>query len=436
MTYWNRRVILGGLLALPMAHRVRAETGQAVDVVIVGAGAAGIAAARMLVAQGLRVVVLEARGRIGGRAVTDRTALGQPFDLGAHWLHVAHANPLVDVAWSLGLGLMLSDPADVRLFQMGNEAPAADLTAFKTAMARLERRAILPAMLGPDRAVADLVRDNDPWETIALTGPKIEMGAEAEDISLQDYSALATGDDQIVEGGYGGLVAALGAGLDVQSGAAVTGINWQVGGGVQVAGAFGVVAARAVIVTVPTSILADGTIRFDPALPPEVQSAFADLPMCAFEKVGFQLDRARPDLPEYAVVPQMLAKRQTHALHMSPDRRVATVIMVADTARTLAAEGQAAKVAFGEEVLRQVMGSQVRVERRLVTDWLGDPFALGAYSHARIGAAAARNVYGHALADRLWFAGEAAAGPHAGTVAGAWISGQQSARAVARQLAI
>lgn len=435
MAFWKRRAVLGGLLALPAVRRAIADGGVAMDVVIVGAGAAGIAAARDLAAKRLRVVVLEARGRIGGRAVTDATTLGQPFDLGAHWLHSADVNPLVEAARAMGLGLTASDPTGVRLFDRATEAPEADHDAFRRAAARLERRAFLPAMIGPDRALSELVSGKDPWELAAMAAPKIEMGAEADEISLHDYSALATGDDLVVQGGYGGLVAALGTGIDVRLNAAVTAIHWQADGGVRVEGAFGAVRARAVIVTVPTAILAAGTIRFTPELPQEVQTAFADLPMCAFEKVGFLLDRALPGLPEYAVVPRLLAEGRTHALHLSPDRRVATVIMAADTARALAAEGPTAMIAFGQEVLTQVIGSDVRVDGSLATHWLGDPLARGAYSHARIGRAGARTIYDGALADRLWFAGEAAAGPLAVTVAGAWTSGLRAAREAARRLA-
>ncbi len=422
------------MLALPMVSRVAAE--EAIDVVIVGAGAAGIAATRDLTARGLRVVVLEARQRIGGRALTDRATLGQPFDIGAHWLHNADANPLVEEARARGLALALSDPADVRLFDRASPLPEADHENLQRAAARIDRRSVWPSLFGDDRPMSALASPGDAWEKVALAVPMIEMGSEAEDISFHDYISLASGEDKVVDGGFGGLISALGADIDVRLSAAVTAIHWQEGGGVKVDGAFGSIRARAVIVTVPTSILAGGSIRFKPDLPIEVQTAFADLPMCAFEKIGFRLDRARPDLPEYAIVPKLLAEGRTHSLHMSPDRAVATVMVVGDTARALADEGRKARIAFGRQVLAEVMGSDVKVDASLTTNWLGDPLALGAYSHARIGASRAREVYDSALADRLWFAGEAASGPLAVTVGGAWLSGQRQASAVARQLGV
>jgi monoamine oxidase len=436
MDLWQRRQVMAAALAFPFAKAARADGVFDIDVAVVGAGAAGISAAKRLLAHRLRVVVLEARGRIGGRTMTDAATLGQPFDLGAHWLHVAHANPLVTEAQAMGLDLVPSDASNARLFDRAAMATEAEHTAFRQAAARLQRRAILPSLIGQDQPMSSLARTDDPWEMLALTAPMIEMGAEPKDISLHDYSALATGDDLVVEGGYGALIAALAAGIDVRLNAVVTMIRWQVGGGVQVEGPFGTIRARAVIVTVPTSILAGGTIRFSPDLPQDIQAAFADLPMCAFEKVGFALDRPYPDLPEYAVVPRLLADGRTHALHLSPDRQVATVITVADTARTLAAEGNIAKVAFGKNVLAEVIGSDVAVRRSLVTDWLGGPFAHGAYSHARIGATTARDVYQTVLAERIWFAGEAAAGPQAVTVGGAWISGRQTAEQIARLLRV
>ena len=84
--------------------------GQDFDVVIVGAGAAGIVACQRLAAAKLRVVALEARNRLGGRAWTAPTALGKPVDLGCEWLHSAEINPWSEIAVSLGFTLDKTPP--------------------------------------------------------------------------------------------------------------------------------------------------------------------------------------------------------------------------------------------------------------------------------------------------------------------------------------
>lgn len=99
----SRRGVVAGLgLGLAAPAIARAARPVDTDVVVIGAGAAGLAAARSLRRAGRRVIVLEARTRIGGRAFTDRTALGAPFDRGAHWLHSAEDNPFLAEARRLG----------------------------------------------------------------------------------------------------------------------------------------------------------------------------------------------------------------------------------------------------------------------------------------------------------------------------------------------
>lgn len=427
----NRRAVLTGLIAAPMA--LRAETLADVDVAVVGAGAAGIAAGRASAGLGLSAVILEARDRVGGRTHTVG-GLGQPFDLGAHWLHGAESNPLVPLARDRNLPLTDDSPEEVGLFADGARRPEADHEAFDIATRRMERRAILPSLFGPERPLAALGRPADPWGALALSIPAIEIAEEPERVSLKDYLALGTGTDLLVRGGFGALIVQLAEGLPIRLSQPVTQIDWQGAAGVTLSGRFGTLRARAAIVTVPTSLLAQGRLRFSPELPSEMQQAIADLPLGVFEKVGFRLSQPRPDLPAYAFATGPVAQGLTHAVHFSPDRQVATVLLTGDTARSLIAAGRDARIATARDLLADVAGSDTRVSATLTTDWHSDPLSLGAYTHRRIGAGGARETYASPLAERLWFAGEAAPGDHAVTVAGAWNSGLTAAKAIARQL--
>jgi monoamine oxidase len=435
MMLMTRRTTLLGLTAAATVRPVWGQTSAQVDVAIVGAGAAGIAAARALAGSGLSYVVLEARDRVGGRTWSV-DGLGQPFDMGGHWLHIAQSNPLVPLAKQLGLDLTPSDPDSVQLFEAGRPRPEADLDAFAQATAEMEQRAILPSPSGPDRPLSDLAPAPDPdrWAALALSVTCLQMAEEPERVSLQDYLALGSGPDLQVAGGYGGLVRSLSQGLNIRLSAPVSEIRWQEAGGVALSGPFGTLTARAVIVTLPTSLLAAGTVRFFPDLPDAMRQAVADLPMGVFEKVGFQLARPRPDLPEYAFPTGPVAQGLTSALHFSPDRSMVTVMLTGDTARDLLAAGTQARIDVARGLLADVAGSADIPTAVLTTDWLGDPLARGAYTHAKVGAKEARQIYAAPLEDRLWFAGEAAPGEHAVTVAGAWNSGTKAAEDIARAL--
>jgi monoamine oxidase len=136
------------------------------DLLIIGAGAAGIAAARAGLAAGRRVRVLEARNRVGGRALTETATLGAAFDLGATWLHSAERNPLVPLA--RGLGIALADSEALRqeiTYVGGRPAMPGELAAYDAAEAAFEpairARAALP---GPDIAAAEAAPHGGPWD--------------------------------------------------------------------------------------------------------------------------------------------------------------------------------------------------------------------------------------------------------------------------------
>lgn len=433
----TRRMTIVGLAAAALARPATARTASEVDVAIVGAGAAGISAARALAGTRFNYVVLEARDRVGGRTWTI-DGLGQPFDMGAHWLHVAQSNPLVPLAKELGLNLIPSDPDSVQLFKTGQPRSETDHKAFAAAIARMERRGILYSILyslfGPDRPLTVLAPDLDQWDKLALSVPAIEMAEEPDRVSLNDFLTGGSGPDLQVAGGFGGLISSLAQGLNFRLSAPVSEIRWQEAGGVALSGPFGTLTARAVIVTLPTSLLAANTVRFYPDLPDDKRQAVADLPLGVFEKVGFRLARPRPDLPEYAFPTGPVAQGLTCALHFSPDRSMATVMMTGDTARNLLAAGTRARIDVAQGLLADVAGTADMPTAVLTTDWLVDPLARGAYTHAKVGATDARRIYATPLEDRLWFAGEAAPGDHAVTVAGAWHSGKKAAEGIARIL--
>jgi monoamine oxidase len=420
-----------------------------VDVIVVGAGLAGLGAAAALRDAGRRAVVLEASSRIGGRAWTTHPPElgGVWFDMGAVWLHAAERNPLVSIAQELGDTLLRADELRrERTFVGTREATPAEYEDFAAAWPRFEATATRILHERPDASLADVAKavPNDPWAVTVETweGPII-CCVEADKYSLLDWQRNAlSGSNMVPQGGIGAFVARrLGAGLDIRLRTPATRIDWNgPGGRVTVHTPNGAMTAGAVIVTVSTGVLAANAVSFHPSLPAHVQSCIDALPMGLAMKVALRATGPdRLDLPLHCSVDRQVARsgEPTMIFQCWPHGRDYVQGWVGGaTSWVLAREGEAAAVDFTLGQLRAIFGA--RVDRlfaggaTLVTRWDADPWVRGAYAYVRPGDAEARTGLGRPLADgHLLFAGEACHDGFAGTVAGAWISGQNAARIAA-----
>ena len=421
------------------------------DVVVIGAGLAGLGAAHALRAAGRRCVVLEAAARIGGRAWTAHPPElgGVWFDMGAVWLHAAERNPLVPIAREAGEVLLRADELRrERSFIGTREATPAEYADYADAWPRFEAAAARVLHQHPGASLAEVARHlpGDPWAVSVETweGPVI-CCAEAQEFSLLDWQRNAlSGSNLVPQGGIGAFVARrLGEGLDIRLNTPVTRIRWNgPGGRVVVETPRGSVTGAAAIVTVSTGVLAAGAIGFDPPLPPHVQSCIHALPMGLAIKVALRASGPdRLDLPSHCSVDRQVARsgEPTMIFQCWPlGRDYVQGWAGGATAWALAREGEAAAVDFARGQLRAIFGA--RVDRlftggRLVTRWDADPLVRGAYAYVRPGDAAARGGLGRPVGEgHLLFAGEACHDGFAGTVAGAWISGQDAARIAARAI--
>jgi monoamine oxidase len=409
------------------------------DVLVIGAGCAGIAAARALAARGRSCLVLEGGARVGGRAFTESDSLGLPFDHGASWLHQAEENPLTPLARALGVPMLDHDALrDRRLFLRGGFADAAQRAAHAAAEEAFWA-AIEAASRdgGPDRPAADAAPQGGPWDaTVAHWEGAQICAAELHRMSLHDLAATALdGPNLITRIGIGGLVARLAEGVPVRCAARVERLRWGARG-VVAEGGFGAVAARAAIVTVSTGVLAAGGIAFDPPLPAATQAAIHDLPMGLLTKIAFPAKHpAAPDLPPFASVRRAVEGPQDRPMSfLSRLFHDPLLIGFCGGARAwdLLGDAPAMEAAARAEVAA-IFGprSSAALGPATVTRWGEDPLFRGAYSHAVPGGQAARRVLGTPLAEgRLCFAGEACHPRFAATVAGAWLSGEAAAAAV------
>ncbi|HYC67863.1 NAD(P)/FAD-dependent oxidoreductase [Brevundimonas sp.] len=428
----TRRSLLAGLGGLAVSG-ARAGPGGDPDVVVIGAGSAGIAAALTARAAGLDVLVLEAMDRIGGRALTDTATFGSPFDVGCAWLHKADDNPYTDYARAEGFTLQAHE-YDLERVWLGREpAPAALVNAAEEAMSEAIMAA--PADVAAS-TVVDLVSPVNEAAGDYLGA--LDMAVDLDELSTFDY---ANADDLapnfLCAQGYGSIVARRGRGLPVRLNTPVRHVRWD-GPGAVVETDAGSIRTRAVIVTASTGVLTSGAIRFTPDLPVATQQAVADIPMGMLAKIPLQIRDQRFGLEPFTDV--LLARRGRRDLYFlsfpfGADLMVGFV--GGDLGWELSAAGEAAAVDFATQGLVEMFGSSAAaaVVKGGLTPWASNPWTRGAYAAASPGRYGAREILGRPVGDRIFFAGEALAGGLIQTCGGAFRSGEATARAVARTLA-
>jgi monoamine oxidase len=403
---------------------------------VVGAGAAGLAAARTALELGLTTVVLEAKDRIGGRAWTDMESLGVPWERGANWLHNAEGNFFTRYADAHGFAYEAMATPARRLWADG--WAAADLLGARDDYEAQAFQAVHAAgAAGRDVAAAEVIPPHPRYRAIFAPWFAARAGAEPERTSTLDYArADASGSNRRLERGFGTLLAHYGRSVPVRLMTPVTTIRWG-GKDVRVDTPHGGLRARTVIVTLSTSVLAAGRIRFDPALPSARLEALAGVPSGAANKVALAFarnvfDRAAPFFLRFAD-----ERFAPFVFEMRPfGRDLAIGHLGGRWARELETAGAQAMIELAEEALVHAFGADLRRHLRAAasTAWCGDPDVMGGYSCALPGKAHLRPLLKEPLGERVFFAGEACSLDHYGTVHGAWATGVAAAHDVARQL--
>ncbi|MEW6641297.1 MAG: NAD(P)/FAD-dependent oxidoreductase [Pseudomonadota bacterium] len=401
-----------------------------VDVAIIGAGAAGLAAARFLERSNLSVLILEARDRIGGRSHTISLPGGIPFDLGCEWLHSADRNSFVPVAHALGFEINTSRPRwREQTFNVG--FPPDRRAAFTAAIDAFYDRAEEAARLPQDSAASDCLVPGDPWNPLMHAISTYVNGCELDRVSVYDMDAYE--DTEInwrVTRGYGALIAAYGAPCKVALNAAVSLIDHG-GTTIRTETARGTLTADRVIVTAPTNLLAREAIRFSPALPDKVAAA-AGLPLGLDDKVMLALD-GDTDLPADGHLYAATDRTGIGSYHLRPmGLPCISGFFGGSYARALENAGEDALAAQAIDDIVALLGSDYRSKLRplAASRWGQDPFALGAYSHALPGHAGDRAVLATPVDGRLFFAGEATSPNFFSTAHGARDSGERAAKEV------
>jgi monoamine oxidase len=436
----SRRTFLAATAGMAAAPAL-AQTGGPVDIAIVGAGAAGIAAARRIAAAGRKPLILEASERIGGRCITDTQIFGVPYDPGAHWIHMPDINPVAKLAPRTGLEIYPA-PTGQRLRIGQRNAREGELEDFLAAVVRCNR-AIQEAARGKvDVSCAQVLPKDigDMMPVVEFFLGAFGCGKDLADISAMDFARSAERYiDTYCRQGFGALLAKLAEGLPVQVATPVTQIDSWGRASVELATARGRVSARAVIVTASTNVLASGRIAFAPELPKRQLDALTKLSLGSYDRIALELTGNPLGLQRDDLVFEKAESNRTAALLANvSDTPLAYIDVGGQFGRDLAAKGRREMTAFAIEWLAGLYGASIRksVGRTHATQWNSEPWTLGAFSAAAVGGQPSRRVLMEPLRDRVFFAGEAVHETLWGTVGGAWESGERAANAALRLFGI
>jgi monoamine oxidase len=413
---------------------------ESVDVAIVGAGVAGLAAARSLAQCGMRVAILEASHRVGGRVRTLEGHTPLPVELGPEFMHGTPHEQMLAIVREAELSL---DPIVGARFlrRNGGLVDGGDLWS------RVGELVQGAADADPGESARDYItRARMSAEDARLFAHFIESfyGAPLGDISIASVAEDASGaggDDSAhqyrIRGGYGRLVAFLARGLDTRLGHAVHAIDWG-RGPVRIryrSGAGdGELTADRVIVAVPIGVLQARAIRFSPPLG-EHARAIAQLAMGQVQKIVVCLREPvwRPASPgELAFVHAPGGSFPTFWLRtLAPTQQLTAwaggphALVLAGASLDDLAERALASFAAAVGVPRWRLAAALLDYH--AHDFHADPLARGAYSFTPVGGAGAAEMLARPIGDVMFFAGEATDVEYEGTVPGALASGLRAA---------
>lgn len=421
--------------------------GNQADVIIIGAGIAGLAAARRLQQNDYSVLILEARDRIGGRIWTDNS-LGLPLDMGASWIHGIKGNPVTELAEEFGLETAVTNYDNQIVYDYdGRKLSDDEQEELEEWLAELaEEVEAVSEELDTDAAMGTVIN-----AILAKVGPnpdelrklnyglnsliEHEYAADVDELSVWygQYGEEFDGKDVIFPNGYGQIVQRLAEGLDIRLNHVVSQVVY--GDGVTVTTDQGEFASDYAIVTLPLGVLQKGSVTFSPPLPAEKQTAVSKLGMGLLNKTYFKFNEPFWD-KEADLIGHISEQKGDWAEFLNIYKYTGQPVLLgfnaAENGRFLETLTDDEIITNGMHVLRTLYGNNIpEPQATFNTRWHADPYALGSYSFVPPGAGEAEyETMTQPVAEKLFFAGEATHPEYPATVHGAVLSGYREAERI------
>ncbi|MEN9272309.1 MAG: FAD-dependent oxidoreductase, partial [Gloeomargarita sp. DG_1_5_bins_55] len=446
MAIARRQVIsLLGWLTLSAAAGIvlrQKSSSSSAQVIVIGAGIAGLAAAQLLKSQGIDALVLEGRHRIGGRIWTDRS-LGMPMDMGASWIHGPDGNnPITPLAHQARAQTFMTDENnllywDHRGNRVGEAQFAQDERAYEQLLEQIEK---LAEQLPTDITIEQAIRRINPQQLQNLAMQyrltaymEFDTGGPIEKLSARYWQADENfpGNDVLFPAGYDAITNRLSRGLNIKTNHIVRRIEYAEHR-VRITTDQGDFTAARALIALPLGVLKSGKVQFHPPLPDEMTRTLQKMAVGTVNKVALLFPSLFWDETTQYFGYESTVKGQypyfLNARTFSPTPALIT-FGLGNYGLTMEQQTDPQIVSDVMAHLRIMFGKHIpNPTQVLVSRWTSDPFAGGAYSYAAVGVTNDDfTKLGQTVAGTLFFAGEHTHAKYRATVHGAYLSGQRAA---------
>lgn len=425
------------------------------EIIIIGAGISGLAAASRLHSAGFHIKILEARNRIGGRIWTEKPWENTAIDLGASWIHGNSGNPVAELAQQYQLettvfdtSVSMSGSCNVKAFNaLGEPIASADYLAQNAAqLSVMKKLELLAETATPSLSMRDAVLDvlnHSNLNKISPTYIYQQIAREAEDdygADISDLSVKGAYEGAVFEGhevvfpdGYGQLAERLATGTDIRLGHKVFKIRYDQAG-VEVITNKGSFKASKLILTLPLGVLQKNCVEFSPPLPKEKIASIQNIGMGVYNKAIFLFPRAFwGDCNMFFQSGTAKGRWSSwYAFNHVTNQPILYAMNGGSVAREMEKLTDQQAIADALAHLRGLYGAAIPapLDFRL-TRWASDPYAYGSYSFPKTGSGAKdREILAAPLDNKIFFAGEATEPNYSATVHGAILSGWREAERI------